>query len=170
MSIIKVQSEGINLADTFAFTGTFSPNNTPCFLAYRASSTQAMTQNATTTVIMNAESFDTDSAYNTSTGTFTCPTGKAGKYVFSLGYSLSAGSNQTHCGFQIMLSGANKNNPYSKSDPFINFQNQIAAATQTIVVDLEAGMTIHPIFYTGSAGIEMGTGRSFYCGYKLNDG
>ena len=170
MAIIKVQAEGINLADTFAFTGTFSPNNTPCFLAYRASSNQAMSQNATTTVVMNTESFDTDSAYDTSAGTFTCPSGKAGKYVFSLGYSLSAGSNQTHCGFQIMQSGANKNNPYSKSDPFINFQDQIAAATQTIVVDLEAGMTIHPVFYTSTSGIEMVTGRSFYCGYKLNDG
>ena len=90
-STINLSNSTVTLNDTM--------KSTPNFLAYR-SSNQNMTQNATTTVVMNAESFDTDSAYSTSVGTFTCPTGKAGKYVFSLGYSLNSNGASANNGIQ----------------------------------------------------------------------
>jgi len=55
--------------------------NTPNFSAYR--STNQTISNATDTVVVyNVEVFDTDSAFDTSNGKFTVPSGKGGKYMF----------------------------------------------------------------------------------------
>jgi len=53
-------------------------------------SEQTMTQNTYTKVIFDTEVFDTDSAYDTSTGRFTCPTGKDGKYFFTSTISMNS--------------------------------------------------------------------------------
>ena len=53
-------------------------------------SEQSLTQNTYTKVIFDTEVFDTDSAYDTSTGRFTCPTGKDGKYFFTSTISMNA--------------------------------------------------------------------------------
>jgi len=81
MAIDKIQSESINLADTFAFTGTVTGAggiNTPMFQAKVTAVTTAFSDATLTTIIMNSEDFDTDNAYDTSTGKFTPQT--AGKY------------------------------------------------------------------------------------------
>tara|TARA_A100001201_G_scaffold141656_1_gene137619 strand:- start:43 stop:624 length:582 start_codon:yes stop_codon:yes gene_type:complete len=58
------------------------PNNTPAFSVW-LDSTQAVANTTATKIIFNDEDYDTDSAYDTSNGRFTVPTGKAGKYVFT---------------------------------------------------------------------------------------
>lgn len=65
--------------------------NTPSLKAVR-SSAQAISNTTSTTVIFDTEIYDTDSAYDNSTGIFTVPSGKAGKYAFFVtgGYSTSA--------------------------------------------------------------------------------
>ena len=55
--------------------------NTPSFYAYQ-SSAQTIANNTTTVVILETESFDTNTAYNTTDGKFTIPSGMAGKYYF----------------------------------------------------------------------------------------
>jgi len=65
--------------NTFASAGG---TNTPNFSVYR-SSNQTIANATTTTVIYNTKLFDTASAYNTSTGEFTVPSGQAGKYFFT---------------------------------------------------------------------------------------
>ena len=57
--------------------------NTPAFRAYMGA-TQNLNDVTNTVVAYNTEAFDTDSAYDTSTYRFTVPSGKAGKYMFSL--------------------------------------------------------------------------------------
>ena len=83
MAIDKIQSESINLADNFAFTGTVTGAggvNTPAFEAY-LSSTQSASDNSWTKIQINTEVFDTASAYdNSSNYRFTVPSGQAGKY------------------------------------------------------------------------------------------
>ena len=82
MAIDKIQSESINLADNFAFTGTVtgaSGTNTPNFFAYVSSNFNVSTDTETI-LAFNAELYDTSSAFNTSTYTFTVPSGQAGKY------------------------------------------------------------------------------------------
>ena len=81
MAIDKIQSESINLADNFAFTGTVTGAggvNTPMFQAKLTTASVAFTEGSITALIMNSEDFDTDNAYDTSTGKFTPQT--AGKY------------------------------------------------------------------------------------------
>ena len=83
MAITKIQSESMNLADTYAFTGTVTGAggvNTPAFEAY-LSSTQSPSDNSWTKIQINTEVFDTASAYdNSSNYRFTVPSGQSGKY------------------------------------------------------------------------------------------
>ena len=57
-------------------------DNTPAFTAYM-NADQDIANDTDVNVIFQAEVYDTDSAYNTSTGEFTVPSGKAGKYFLS---------------------------------------------------------------------------------------
>jgi len=84
MAIDKIQSESINLADNFAFTGTVTGaggTNTPAFLATK-SSNQTIQNNSDVKVVVDTEVYDTDSAYDASNSKFVVPSGKAGKYCF----------------------------------------------------------------------------------------
>jgi hypothetical protein len=73
MAIDKIQSESINLADNFAFTGTVtgaSGVNTPAFQAY-LDSDQSVSNGAYTKVTVAGESFDTAGCYNNTGSTVT---------------------------------------------------------------------------------------------------
>ena len=98
MAIDKIQSESINLADTFAFTGTVTGaggNMVPAFEA-TIGSQQNLTNQTYTKIILATESFDTDSKYDASAGRFTPAT--AGKYfvyaTVKIQYGGGAGSGQ----------------------------------------------------------------------------
>ena len=78
---VTLSSDG----DVF-FTGVSTGNgsgltgiNTPSFSAY-VTGNPSITGNTNTTIVFNAEDHDTDGAFDTSTGIFTVPAGKAGKY------------------------------------------------------------------------------------------
>ena len=81
MAIDKIQSESINLADNFAFTGTVTgagQTNQPAFYGELAS-TQTISRNAQTKVTgMTNDEIDSDTAFDGTT--FTVPSGKGGKY------------------------------------------------------------------------------------------
>ena len=86
MAITKIQSESLNLADTYAFTGTVTGaggTQTPNFFAYRSGSNFSLPNTTYTKVIFNSEKFDTASAYDTSSGLFTVPSGQGGKYFLA---------------------------------------------------------------------------------------
>ena len=83
MAITKIQSESLNLADTYAFTGTVTGAggvNTPAFRAYRSGSNQTIANASDVKMQFNSESFDTDNCYDTSNYRFT--PNVAGKYFF----------------------------------------------------------------------------------------
>ena len=84
MSITKIQSESLNLADDYTFTGTVAGAggaNTPNFRA-RASSNITLTQYVPQKLTFGTEEWDTASAFDTSTSRFTVPSGEGGKYFF----------------------------------------------------------------------------------------
>lgn len=68
----------------------FGGVNTPAFSAYFLSTTNSLPTNTPTLVAYNGKYFDTDNAYNTSTGKFTVPTGKGGKYFFTATVSMAS--------------------------------------------------------------------------------
>ena len=74
----------INLSNS---TVTLNSNmkNTPAFMAYRSSSNQSISASTDTLVLFNSTSYNIDSAYDTSTGFFTVPSGGAGRYLFTTG-------------------------------------------------------------------------------------
>ena len=83
MAIDKIQSESINLADTFAFTGTVTGAggvNTP--IVYVLANAASLTNNTTQKITMNNEIIDTASAFASSK--FTVPSGQNGKYYINL--------------------------------------------------------------------------------------
>mgnify|MGYP003111040215 CR=1 len=55
--------------------------NTPSFMT-QLSSNQSVSSGSFTKIVFNSEDWDTDSAFDTSTGRFTVPSGAAGKYTF----------------------------------------------------------------------------------------
>ena len=62
-------------------TNFIGGGNAPNFSAYR-NTNQSIANATQTKLVFNTETYDTASAYNTSTGTFTVPSGQAGKYFF----------------------------------------------------------------------------------------
>ena len=98
MAITKIQSESLNLADDFAFTGTITGaggNMKPAFHA-DLSSNQNISQSVVTKVQFNSEVLDTDNCYDNSTNYRFTPT-TAGKYFVYLVTRLSwnSGGNGT---------------------------------------------------------------------------
>ncbi len=81
MAITKIQSESLNLADTYAFTGTVTGAggvNTPNWLAV-PSGNQSISDVTNTQISFQNEVFDSDSAF--ASNAFTVPSGKGGKYM-----------------------------------------------------------------------------------------
>ena len=113
MAITKIQSESLNLSDTYDFTGTVTgagESNTPAFSAHRTSAQTLGSAGSVNKMIMNVEDYDTDSAYDTSNGRFTVPTGKGGKYHFDIvtnPYEVSNNS-MTYTRTQIYVNGSNE--------------------------------------------------------------
>ena len=98
MAISKIQSESLNLADNFAFTGTVTgagQNNLPYFLATLTGDQDIGYTGVWTKVSMASEIHDSAGAYDTSTYRFTPQT--AGKYFVhcQLQFEATAGSDQT---------------------------------------------------------------------------
>ena len=96
MALTKVQADGINLTDTFAFTGTVSGaggENVPAFQARRITSSQSISASTWTKVQYNGEIFDTDSCYDHTTNYRFTPN-VAGKYYIYA--SVYTGTTNTH--------------------------------------------------------------------------
>jgi len=108
VAIDKIQSESINLADTFAFTGTVTgagETNTPVFLASKSDSNQSISHNTTTKITFNNEIVDSDSAFASST--FTVPSGKGGTYLLSA--CVYVGNSQDYNYLSIRKNGSSTN-------------------------------------------------------------
>ena len=72
-----------------------TPTNTPAFFAYWNANNSMTIADSTDTKAtwLTAEEYDTDNAYNTSTQTFTVPSGKGGYYTFNAGVQMYSNGN-----------------------------------------------------------------------------
>jgi hypothetical protein len=112
MAITKIQSESLNLADDFAFTGTITGaggNMKPAFFAYLSSS-QTISDQTTTKANINTEVLDTDNAYDNATNYRFTPQ-VAGKYYFYAmnrmkGASSPQSSKIISCGLNFYKNGS----------------------------------------------------------------
>jgi len=92
MAITKIQSESLNLADTYDFTGTVTGAggfNTPNFKVSNTSN-QSLSNATLTKLTFDTEVFDSDNAF--ASNKFTVPSGQAGKYAITF-QAFMEGSN-----------------------------------------------------------------------------
>ena len=107
--------------------------NTPAFFAHRSSGA-GISNNSTTLVQPDNELYDTDSAYNTSDGKFTVPSGKAGKYFFHAGVYFANLTDQDKISCEIYVNNSAKALARESTGGPGNFSVQC-----TLSVDLSEG-------------------------------
>ena len=147
---------------SMAFEDIKNYKNTPSFKAGR-SSAQTISNGTYTTIVFDTEEFDTASAYDTATGTFTVPSGQGGKYFLYAIYRWQSGalysSNlEIHKnGSRIAHFGGGNNTNYSS--------NSLA-----IVTTLSAGDAITIKAFQDSGTNKDLTGSvnyTYFLGYKI---
>ncbi len=88
MAITKIQSESLNLSDTYDFTGTVTGAggaNTPAFAVQFSGSNLVISANTVTLIPFNTVEIDTASGWTGGSDyKWTVPSGQAGKYLISL--------------------------------------------------------------------------------------
>jgi len=153
-------------------TLTNFPANTPAFEAY-LNAEQTTSDEASTKITINAENFDTDSAFDTSTNKFTVPSGKAGKYYLYANVRTYTNADQN----KVLRVYFYKNGSTSIPATFqVGFQfdnqrptemNQNISAT----LDLSAGDYIELYVYTdvvgGQPAAKARPNVTYFGGYRL---
>ena len=165
MAIDKIQSESINLADNFAFTGTVSGAggvNTPAFKAKLSSSFSI--SNATTTKIdFDTEMFDTNNLYDPTNQRFT-PT-SAGKYfICAQVYFDDAASTDATRLIYIYKDGSEHLGSNTRT---VGSTGRGSVVRISDLVDIAVGEYIEIFGYTNAGATTIGSGSSRFYGYKI---
>jgi hypothetical protein len=137
MAITKIQSESLNLADTYAFTGTVTGASTPMTPAFEASlgSNQNPSSGTNTKGTFANEIFDTDNCYDNSTNYRFTPT-TAGKYYV---YTLQIYDAQGVDKFGYVEAHIYKNGSSYRKSYFDQYDNYLAYAKSPyvgVVIDM----------------------------------
>ena len=160
---------GVTIANSGTATG-FGGANTPAFRA-RVTADTTFTTGTTTAVVFPSEDFDTASAYNTSDGKFTVPSGQGGKYFIYSQLLVNAGSPDQLSFAQINLykNGAQIRNIHT------NFSNNYIRRTGfnfVTVEDLSASDYLQIYVYADDSSgnpdlYNDSTNPNFFGAYKL---
>ena len=136
--------------------------NTPIFLAYHDGD-RNVTNSTNTKIIAGTEIIDTDSAYDTSTGRFTVPSGKAGYYKFDAVMTHRCTDNaQTGSGFAFYKNGSA--NPFTHSSSnFTGHRNDTRSYSH--IFNLAESDYIE--FYAYTTGSTTRVERPLVMGHKL---
>tara|TARA_R100000951_G_scaffold113811_1_gene116676 strand:+ start:485 stop:1015 length:531 start_codon:yes stop_codon:yes gene_type:complete len=176
MAIDKIQSESINLADNFAFTGTVTGAggvNTPCFSARKSDSNQSLSNGSYTKITFNNEVYDVGNCY--ASDRFTVPSGEAGKYVFSSGVMIS---NNDSTNTQYVITAFYVNGTQA-TECQIDFRNNYGGFSNTPAHSLHLNLSVGDyVEVYGAIGVTSGTTtadshasrhRTYFQGFKLID-
>ena len=164
MAITKIQSESMNLADTYAFTGTVTGAggvNTPAFMAHSNSSTTMSNQTWTKIAYAN-EVFDTGSCYDTSNSRFLPTT--SGKYLITGQTRFNSGSD-----FNDNIMRIYKNGSYLIGRQMSHFHYECQIVTAIVTLNGSSDyVEIYGYHNEGSdVGTDSGTNLNFFQGYKI---
>jgi len=149
---------GATIANSGTATGFGA--NTPSFSAYDANA-QTIPNTTYTLLEFDTESFDTDSAYNTSNYKFTVPSGKGGKYLIGCAVKTTAAADRVI----LRLEKNDANTFYSETNSDSNGSCQF-----NLLMDLSATDHLKVAIYQNSGGnlnLEGGSGTNAFYGYKL---
>ena len=154
-----------DLTDDYAFTGTISGTaaNTPSF-SVRLSADQSIPNAAYTKIVFDSENWDTNSAF--ASGTFTVPSGQAGKYLFVFKCAIGLLDATKTMLARLYVNGAVSNYTHdSLVSPVANFGAYILVSA---VINLSVGHTVEAYCYQNNGGAldALATGNEF-SGFKL---
>ena len=146
----------------------FMPKN-PSFYAKGSGGWYTVSNGSNTQIPFTVTNHNTGSHYDTSTSTFTAPSG--GRYMFALGtYGRLQGGQGDNTRYWV--TGFLKNNATINANAIVGYQNDgdyDFGYTQTIVVELAANDTMK--VYARSSGSyngEVYRGNCFFCGHMLS--
>jgi len=138
--------------------------NRPAFFAY-ANAAQAVSDSTDTKVNLDTESWDTDSAFDTSNYRFTVPSGQAGKYFFNggIGYTSLTDNDES----RVMIY---KNGSLANWWKYFQGQNGTIAIQNSVILDLAVSDYIELYAFQVSGGSKntgSGSIQTYLTGYKL---
>jgi len=140
---------------------TWVTPNTPNFSSY---GTQSAGNAAWGDIICGTEYFDTDSAYNTSTGVFTVPAGKAGTYYFEAMIQVPNMGDTKSLSISLQKNGSNitaaMNHWYSSA------AGLTMNATVTTLINLAATDTVKSQYWHNQGGSQT-TLRQYFLGWRI---
>ena len=143
---------------------------TPAFSAYQGTAT-VLTDATMTTIKYDTENFDTDSAFNTSTYTFTVPSGEGGEYYFSVRMEVEAGGNNRYDNFYIRLRKGSSTikeihyYPGGADSPRTNTWE--LNCTATLAAADEVKVQVYMDFNAGAPQIQPYSTSSEFAGFKI---
>ena len=158
------------------FVSGVGGDNTPAFFAYQSSDQTGIADVTFTTIEFDAESFDTDSAYNTSNYTFTVPSGEGGKYVFGLRINAYFYSDKAWQFMQnLYINGSERIELGVIDEPSNDNSRYGGTCTEKVILTLAAGDTVLAQVYGNTrsnnsfkiSGSGSARKNSYFYGYKL---
>jgi hypothetical protein len=138
--------------------------NTPAFHVTMSANQTSISSDTNVTVQFDTETYDTNNAYDTSTYTFTVPSGMAGKYFFCCGLESSTmpADTPTFVGFSIngTVKAQNKNQNSSITTQFIQ---------SSAVFNLSSADTVKVNYKHGANQVEdLNTSdNAFFSGFRI---
>ena len=168
MAIDKIQSESINLADNFAFTGNVTGAggvNTPAFLALGSGSNQTISTNTVTKITNFTENFDTNNAF--ASNRFTVPSGEGGKYFLYASTRLNTASDIGSVEVTIFKGGISSGTEIGKSQGSHWYYDSKTAVS---IVNLSAADYVEmALYHTLGSNVDISgsSGHTYFGGYKL---
>ena len=172
MAITKIQSESLNLSDNYDFTGTVTGaggNMKPVFGA-KMSSNQSWSDATTVKVQFNAEDFDVDGVFDSTTNYRFTPN-VAGKYYITVSARVFDTNGRIyHAEGQLRKNGSIIKETIKDLRLSSGF-GYVDTLEVNHIVDMN-GSTDYLEYYVyldGSGTLSVVTGSSFFQGYKLID-
>ena len=143
---------------------------TPSFSAYIDSSDQSISSDTYVKIIFNAEDHDSDSAYDVSTGRFTVPSGKGGRYVigFMGSYDGASSSSVPWSTFTWYKNGSQKESFHSAD--YSATSRRVASVCDVIVDTMSAGdyFEVYAFHNKGSSAVlKSAKYKNHFWGYKI---
>ena len=159
-----ITSNGSSSAATYQYV------NRPAFKAI-VSNQASIPHAAWTKVIFDNEVFDTDNAYNPTTGIFTCPTGQDGVYLLSMGVGVDDLNTGEYLQMRPYKNGNGINNGRTIQFAGNPHSNLVVDARSSTIIRLDAGDELAIWIYHNEGGaIPLEANRCEFQLFKLNTG
>ena len=177
MAITKIQSESLNLADTYAFTGTVTGaggQGTNFFQAVNTGTAATFTHGASVLVPFDAENYDPDGVFDPSSGNykFTCQTAGYHFFIAKVQQNVSGGKSR-QVGTFLYKNGSNIGNGSGVYwDTYNDNTFRESSIGTTAVVNLAVNDYVQVYFYqtqndSGNNVLQTSGNYNIFAGYRI---